>query len=698
MKTRILNVILIALISPTFLKAQSETQVEEFNNNDNKWFVGEAGTKKAKIEGGYYYIENTDAEYNNNYLREWRIDANEDFTIEVKMKQLAGPEDYGYGLMYGYYTWDDYARVSLASTQHISAKKRVNKKSTNTLEWQKDEAGDIKGLNGWNVLKVVKTSKGTKLYVNDAFQKEIPNMEFIGYKLGFMLSPKQRVMIDWVKVTRKKQSISVAQDATKGELENLGPNVNSKYIEKSPNISADGKTLYFTISENPDKNIGEKMKSDVAYSKLGADGNWGPMVVMDAPINNQYHNYIVSMSPDENSALFGNVYLEDGGMTSGISYGVKRNGKWQTPKKVVVKNYKNVNEYSDYWLAPDGLKLISACENDKSYGEKDLFVSFLQDDGTWSEPENMGPSINTWAGEFTPYVAADGVTMFFSSYGHEGYGSADVFMSKRLDDTWTNWSKPVNCGPVINSENWDAYFRIDAQGKYGYMVSTGDNSLGEEDIFRIKLGDGIKPELLNIISGKVYNAKTDEVIEAAIEYEDLSDGKKMGIAYSTEDNGFKIILPKGKKYGFLASAEGFISVSNNIDLTELKEYGEKEVNLYLVPIESGQTLTLNNLFFDSRMAIIKKESFSELNRLVEIMKKNPDLEIEIGGHTDNVGEEDYNMNLSNKRAKAVYTYLVGRGVDKARITAVGYGEAKPIEKNDTPEGRQKNRRVELTIK
>ncbi|MEZ4938581.1 MAG: OmpA family protein [Crocinitomicaceae bacterium] len=698
MKKRLLNLYLIALTIPTLSLAQSETQFEDFNNNDNKWYTGSTDSKKARIEGGYYYIENNDQEYADRFSREWRVDANEDFTIEAKMKQVSGPDNYGYGVIYGFYTWDDYARVLIAGTGHISARSKYMEKTKYELEWQKDDAGNIKGTGEWNVLKIVKSANGTMLYVNDVLQKEIPNLKFVGYKLGFMLNAGQSVVVDWIKVTRKKQSMTIAQNATTGELENLGPNVNSKYIEKSPNISADGKTLYFTISDNPEKNIGADKKSDVAYSKLQADGTWGPMQILGEPINNASHNYVVSISPDENSALFGNVYKEDGGMTSGISYGVKRNGKWQRPQKVTVKNYVNDNEYSDYWLAPDGLKLISACENSKSYGEKDLFVSFLQDDGTWSEPENMGPNINTWAGEFTPYIAADGVTMFFSSYGHEGYGSADVFMTKRLDDTWTNWSKPVNCGPVINSPNWDAYFRIDAQGNYGYMVSTGDKSLGEEDIFRIKLGDGIKPELLNLISGKVYNAKTNEVIEAAIEYEDLSDGKKLGIAYSTEDNGFKIILPKGKKYGFLASAEGFISVSNNLDLTELKEYGEKEVNLYLVPIESGQTLTLNNLFFDSRMAVIKKESFSELNRLVKIMKENPDLRIEIGGHTDNVGEEDYNMDLSNRRAKAVYDYLVGRGVDKDRVTSKGYGEAKPIEKNDTPEGRQKNRRVELTIK
>jgi outer membrane protein OmpA-like peptidoglycan-associated protein len=696
MKKSLLSLV-IAFLGLPLCAQEMETIVEDFNNNNGKWFTGTSGTKEATIEGGFYKIKNNDSEYSNNFLRELRIDANEDYTIEAKMKQTAGPTDYGVGILYGYYTWGNYARVLTAGSGHISAKQRYNEESTNVLEWKKDTEGNIKGLNEWNILKVVKSRNGISLYVNDVLQKDIPIMKFIGHKTGFVCVAEQAVTIDWIKVTRKKQQINLAQDATKGELENLGPNVNSKYIEKSPNISADGKTLYFSIAENPEKNIGEKGKSDIAISKLGEDGTWGPLELLPAPVNNASHNYIISVSPDENSALFGNVYLENGGMTSGISYGIKRNGAWETPKKVTVKNYKNDNEYSDYWLSPDGLKLISACENGKSYGEKDLFVSSLNDDGTWSEPKNMGPSINTWAPEFTPYIAADGVTMFFSSYGHEGYGSADVFMSKRLDDSWTNWSKPVNMGPVINSENWDAYFRIDAQGMYGYMVSTGEKSLGEEDIFRIKLGEGAKPELLNLVSGKVYNAKTNEVISAAIEYEDLTEGTKLGIAYSTSDNGYKIILPKGKKYGFLASAEGFIAVSNNLDLTKISKYSESEVNLYLVPIESGQTLTLNNLFFDSRRSILKKESFSELNRLVKIMIENPDLKIEIGGHTDNVGEQDYNMGLSQDRAKAVYNYLAGKGVPTTRMKAVGYGEAKPKVKNDTEAGRKQNRRVELTI-
>lgn len=520
---------------------------------------------------------------------------------------------------------------------------------------------------------------------------------YVGDRLGFFVPSSSKMEVDYIKVKHVKRKMKYIKNATLGELENLGPNVNSKYTEKSPVISADGKTMYFAFEDNPDKNIGKELKTDIGYSKMDENGNWSPMVVMDAPINNQYHNYIISMSPDENSALFGNVYLEDGSMSNGISYGIKRNGKWQKPKKVEITNYKNVNQYSGFWLAPDGLKLISACENEKSYGAKDLFVSFLQDDGSWSEPENMGANINTWAEEFTPYIAADGMTMFFSSYGHEGYGSADVFMTKRLDDTWTNWSDPVNCGKGINSEDWDAYFRIDAKGEYGYMVSTGDNSLGEEDIFRVKIGEEIRPELLNLITGKVYNAKTNEVIEGAIEYEDLTDGKKLGIAYATVENGYKIILPKGKNYGFRASADGFISVSNNIDLTNISEYGEKEVNLFLVPIEKGQSLTLNNLFFDSGKSVLKKESFSELNRLVKIMNSNPNLKIEIAGHTDSDGDTQKNLVLSQNRAKAVRDYLISKGVSSSSLTSVGYGESKPKAKNDTPEGKKMNRRVELKI-
>ncbi|MEZ4938582.1 MAG: OmpA family protein [Crocinitomicaceae bacterium] len=675
-----------------------ETITENFDQNNFNWDNGETANVMAKVEGGKYIIKNKNDEYLQVLKGDIAIDPNEDYSVETKIMQTEGPDGYGFGIVMGYYDWDNYATIQISGQGYFKVEYELNGKKTEMVPAKKLDDGIVKGINQWNTLKVDKKGKQVKIFINDQLVETLSShLIFVGQNFGFFVSNVIKMEVDYLKITRKKMKLDVVQYPTIGDkLENLGSGVNSKYSELNPLISVDNKTIYFAIKNNPEMNIGEDLLLDAAYSSKDAEGNWTKAKLVEGPVNNKHHNYMISISPDENSALFGNTYEADGSSNIGVSFGVKRNGKWQKPETMEIKDFENYSNYTEYCLSPDGMTILIAYQSKETYGGRDIYVSFLQDDGTWSAPKNCGPVINSYGNEMTPFIAADGKTLFFSSYGHPGYGSCDVFISKRLDDTWTNWSKPKNAGNVINSENFDAYFKIDAQGIYGYMVSS-TNSIGKEDIFRIKIGEGLKPEVLNLIVGKVYNAKTNELIEAAVEYEDLSEGKKLGIAYSTAENGFKIALPKGKNYGFRASAEGFISVSNNIDLTNITEYKEKEANLYLVPIESGQSLTLNNLFFDSGKSTLKKESFSELNRLVKIMKENTKMKIEISGHTDSDGDAQKNLVLSQDRAKAVKDYLISKGVQTANLKSVGHGETKPKAKNDTPEGKAMNRRVEMRI-
>jgi outer membrane protein OmpA-like peptidoglycan-associated protein len=272
-----------------------------------------------------------------------------------------------------------------------------------------------------------------------------------------------------------------------------------------------------------------------------------------------------------------------------------------------------------------------------------------------------------------------------------------MYVCRRLDDSWTHWSEPQNLGPDINTPDWDAYYTVPASGDYGYFVS-GKGSYGGEDIFRVKLPDALKPSPVVLVSGKVLDKKTGKPLAAQIRYELLPGGKEVGVARSNPITGeYKITLPAGSNYGFRADAKGYIAVSENLDLTKQKKYIEIHKDLELAPIEAGQTIRLNNIFFEFSKSDLKSESFAELDRLVSMMQTSSAMEVQVSGHTDNVGSDAQNKLLSEARARAVKEYFVKKGIETKRLKTIGYGRTKPVATNDTEEGRQQNRRVEFTI-
>ena len=252
-------------------------------------------------------------------------------------------------------------------------------------------------------------------------------------------------------------------------------------------------------------------------------------------------------------------------------------------------------------------------------------------------------------------------------------------------------------GSNINTSGWDAYFALDAKGDYAYLVSS-HNSIGNEDIYRVKIQEELQPDPVVLISGRVFDSKTKKPLSAKILYDDLSINKEVGIANSNGQTGeYKIVLPYGKKYGFFAKKTGYMALSDNIDLTNVQQYQEITRDLYLIPIEVDEKIVLNNLFFQAGKSILLPSSYPELDRLKQVLDDNPDIKIEVVGHTNNIGDIQKLVQLSEQRAEAVKKYLVSKGVSPDRISTKGYGPNKPIASNNTKAGRTKNQRVEFKI-
>ncbi len=478
--------------------------------------------------------------------------------------------------------------------------------------------------------------------------------------------------------------------------ENLGSNINSIYSELAPLISQDGKRVYFTRDRHPD-NVGKKNLQDVWYSDMNENGNFKEAANIGYPINNSSSNFAVSISPDQNSMLLGTVYKPRVEYEQGLSISYFEGEQWSFPKKIVIDDYYTKQSKTTSSLASDGKTLLMALDRGDGYGQNDIYVSFRKDDGSWAKPLNLGPQINTADDDVAAFLASDGKTIYYSSAGICGFGRNDIFMSRRLDSTWQNWEEPVNIGNVVNTKGWDAYFTIPASGNYAYFVSAVSDDF-KEDIYRVRLPKALKPKPVVLITGKVLNSETKKPLPAKIFYEILPGGKEAGIARSNPKTGeYQIVLPGGAKYGFLAEADSFLAVNENLDLTKIDEYSEINRDLMMVPVKVGQKIRLNNIFFDFGKYDLLEDSFAELNRVIVFMKSNNDIKIEIQGHTDDVGSKGFNLNLSQKRAAAVKDYLVKGGIGKSRIKTKGLGQSRPIVPNSNDENRSLNRRVEFLI-
>ncbi|WP_296620023.1 OmpA family protein [Marivirga sp.] len=481
--------------------------------------------------------------------------------------------------------------------------------------------------------------------------------------------------------------------------ERLDDKVNSPYEELKPILSPDGKQLFFGRKFHPDNIGGIEDYEDIWVSDLDTVSNeWQEARNVGAPLNSDGPNWVSSITPDGNTIvlLIGNEYDEKKQkMFSGVSISSKQGDSWSKPENLNIDDFYNMSEKANFYLANSRKTLIMSIKRDDSYGDRDLYVSFEKRDGSWTAPMNLGATINTATDETSPFLAADDKTLFFSSSGYIGFGKSDIYMTKRLDDTWQNWSEPYNMGPQVNSSGEDLFFSMPAEGNYAYY--TKEDSLGDMDIYRLPmpLFNELNPVIT--ISGRVFDTETQEPLDAVVSYETL-DGTEVGKVQTDPTTGeYTIALPAGQEYQYIAKVKGYLPISENVDLTNQTESKSFINDMIMAPVKEEAEIVLNNVFFAFDSYELLASSKSELDRMVEVMNDNSQIEVVIIGHTDSTGPEEYNQMLSEKRAQSVVVYLTNNGIKKVRLEYLGKGESEPAYPNDTRENRAKNRRVNFKV-
>ena len=533
------------------------------------------------------------------------------------------------------------------------------------------------------------------------------------------------------KIAECKVAIKMVNDPVRIFSDNLGPAINTEYLEYGPYINADETLLMFTSAR--ESTTGGKIDPNYLkyyediYISEWIDGKWTRAENPGKPLNRDNNDAIVGVSPDGKHAL---IFM--GENNGGDLYECRIiDGEWRNPRRLPNEiNTKYHESAASFSPDMDGLYFVS--DKPGGFGGKDIYYTELRIKGNrekldYNDAVNLGAVINTPEDENGVFMGADGETLYFSSKGHETMGGYDIFKSTRENG---KWSKPENMGYPINTPDNDYFFSISSDGKHAYYSSFDPAGYGNLDLYMITLLGPEKPlefiEDYDLIAHKTVKIKERKMIAEKVEIQEsqitiirgrvldaltleplggvpveIYDNLLGMMIYSFESKSqtgeYMVSVPSGKNYGFSARARDYMFHSENLIIPPAITVQEINLDIRLHKVKVGSRIILKNIFFDFNKATIRSESTAELNRLVKMLNDVPSMTIEISGHTDNVGSVDYNKKLSGDRARSVVNYLINKGIKKERLSAAGYGESQPLESNDTEKGRQMNRRTEFKV-
>ncbi|MFT4754579.1 MAG: outer membrane protein OmpA-like peptidoglycan-associated protein [Salibacteraceae bacterium] len=476
---------------------------------------------------------------------------------------------------------------------------------------------------------------------------------------------------------------------------NLGESLNSKYMEHSPTLTVDEQTLYFTRKLSMG-NVGgrEAMNEDLFVSHKDKNGKWLKALPLGSEINTPANEGASAISPDGKYLFFTSCERRDTKGSCDIYIATKSGDKWVKARNLGATINTRTWE-SQPTFAPDGRTLFFVKKvGPRGKTHKDIYVTSIQDNGQWAKAVPI--TLNSSGNEESPFTHPDGETFYFTSDFYPGMGGRDLFMSK-IDANGV-FGEPVNLGYPINSPKDEVSLSVAANGKNAYFASGMKGGYGGWDLYQFALPKDIQPVPVNFTTGIVYDAISLEPIGSKFEIIDLATGDIVVESFSDKQTGeFLVTIPTGKKYAVNVSKPGYLFYSANYSLEQGDDSSKVSFDIPLSPIRAGVSVVLNNVFFSFNSFDLEGVSKLELDKLVILLQSNPEMQIEIGGHTDNKGTAAYNQKLSESRAKSVYDYLLGQGIPENKISYKGYNFTVPVESNETAEGRAKNRRTEFKI-
>ena len=490
----------------------------------------------------------------------------------------------------------------------------------------------------------------------------------------------------------------MVHDSLHVDIQNIGTKVNTKFAEYMPVVTADEKLMYFTsrraTANNKRLDIDTKPFENI-FSSVYENGEWQTPVELGAPINSSDHDACIGISPDGQKIF---VYKSKSArVTMGNIITSTLDGtQWKKPKKLG----SNINSVSGWessaCLSPDGKRLFFSSDRDGGIGGHDIYYCDLTTEGEWGTPVNMGEPINTKDNEDAPFMHFDGRALFFSSDGHKTIGGYDIFTSTYMEDS-AKWSRPMNLGYPVNTADDDVYFVYSADGSKGYFSSHRKDSHGEKDIYVVKRPN-TDPNMI-VMAGHILDADTKKPIYATITITDLNTKKVIGVFNSNKISGkYVLALNFSVNHSVEIEADGYVFNSENVHVSRNIFKLQHNQDFFLSKVKAGAKVTLNNIFFDFNKAELLPQSTTELDNIYEMLIANPNWTVEISGHTDSVGTNDYNLKLSKSRALTVVNYLIEKGINPKHLIAIGSGENKPVSDNGTEDGRKLNRRTDFTIK